>query len=339
LIVRVGAMGDVLHALPALAGLRAALPELEVGWVIEPAWKSLLQAGDGSKELVDRIHLADTRAWKKRPVSLATLAEIAALGQETVAQKYDVCVDLQGSLRSGMIGWLAGATRFVGPEKPREGLARRFYGQRIATTEKNVIAQACELLGAAMRTAIAPASVRIPIDPEAEAWAHKLPERFVLIAPTAGWGAKEWGAVRFAELARALKTCGWQVLVNAQASGPMLISDAVADAGRALIVRSSVAEMIALVRRAALVVGGDTGPVHLAAALGRPVVALFGPTDPERNGPDFPGAHVKVLRDPTSVTSHKRLAETEQGLRSIRVEEVLAESLAMLEGAQGRVDG
>ncbi len=339
LIVRVGAMGDVLHALPALAGLREVLPELEVGWVIEPAWKALLQAGDGGMELVERVHLADTRAWKRRPVSLTTLGEIAALGQELVGRKYDVCVDLQGSIRSGVIGWLAGAGRFVGPQKPREGLARRFYGERVAAGEKNVIEQACELLGAAMRTAIRPGVVRIPRDAEAEKWAGGLPERFVLISPTAGWGAKEWGAGRFAELARGLKDAGWEVLVNASASGAAAVAETVAEAGGARVVRSTVAEMIALVRRAALVVGGDTGPVHLAAALGRPAVALYGPTDPERNGPAFPGARVRVLRDAASVTSHKRVAETEAGLQRVRVEEVLAESLAMLEDSQGRVDG
>jgi heptosyltransferase-1 len=90
--------------------------------------------------------------------------------------------------------------------------------------------------------------------------------------------------------------------------------------------------MIALTRRAALVIGGDTGPVHLAAALGRPTVALFGPTDPDRNGPAFVGARVTVLRDAASVTSHKRTTETEAGLARIRVEEVLAAALAMLEG-------
>lgn len=339
LIVRVGAMGDVLHALPALAGLRAAVPELEVGWVIEPAWKPLLQADDGRMELVDRVHLADTRAWKRRPVSLTTLGEIAALGQELVARKYDVCVDLQGSIRSGVIGWLAGATRFVGSEKPCEGLARRLYGERVTVSAKNVIGQACELLGAALRTEVLPEMARVPFDPAAEAWATKLPERFVLIAPTAGWGAKEWGASRFAELARGLKANGWQVLVNATANGPASISEEVAGTGEAKIVRSTVAEMIALVRRAALVIGGDTGPVHLAAALGRPTVALFGPTDPERNGPAFPGARVKILRDQASVTSHKRMAETETGLASIRVEEVVRESLAMLEEAKGKVNG
>lgn len=339
LIVRVGAMGDILHALPALAGLRTALPECEVGWVVEPAWKALLQAGNGATELVDRVHLADTRAWKKRPVALSTLAEIASLGQEMVARKYDVCVDLQGSVRSGVIGWLAGAGRFVGPEKPREGLARRLYGQRVAVTETNVIWQACKLLAAALRVPIEPGQVRIPRDADAEAWAEALLEDFVLIAPTAGWGAKEWGAANFAELARGLGLVGFRVLVNAPATGSAEIAEALAAGTGAQVVRSSVAEMIALVRRAALVVGGDTGPVHLAAALGRPTVALFGPTDPERNGPAFPGACVQVLRHPSSVTSHKRIAETEAGLRSIRVEEVLAASLQMLAGAKGRVDG
>ena len=197
----------------------------------------------------------------------------------------------------------------------------------------------------------------LPVDAEAERWAAELgsvprvgamePRRnlghpsveapVVLLSPRAGWGAKQWPGERYAELARRLAGAGLRVLVNGGAGGGD--AEEVARAGGSEGVACSVAQLIALTRRAALVVGGDTGPVHLAAALGRPVLALFGPTDPRRTGPYFPGAKVRVLRDVASVVSHKRVAETEAGLARISVEEVFEAAMTMLEGEQERQHG
>ena len=154
-----------------------------------------------------------------------------------------------------------------------------------------------------------------------------------MIAPTAGWGAKEWPAKRYGAVAAALGEAGFEVLVNSW--GLDRAADMVVRASKrfARAVPCSVGQMIALVRRAALVIGGDTGPVHLAAALERPTVGIYGPTDPARNGPfgagtTFPG---RVLRDASSVTSHKRIAEAEDGLLRIEVEGVVEAAFAVLE--------
>ena len=331
LIVRIGAMGDVLHGIPAVAGLREAMPECMVGWAVEPRWMALLRT-DRKMPLVDRVHEVRTREWKRSPFSLATVKDIARLRRELREQRYDVCVDLQGSIRSALTGWMAGAKRFVGPEKPRETAARRLYDERVSLTATNVIGQACELVSAGAGRNIEPAAARLPIDAGAEAWCDEVLDGrpFVLLAPTAGWGAKEWGAERFAELARGLEAAGYRVLVNAAEGSTSTVADEITRRAGARMVASTLPQMIALTRHAALVVGGDTGPVHLAASLGRPVVALFGPTDPERNGPSFPGAKAHVLRDSASITDHRRHTVTEAGLARIRVEEVLAASLAML---------
>jgi heptosyltransferase I len=334
LIVRVGAMGDVLHGMPAVAALRKALPGCFIGWAIEPRWMPLLADEDGRMPLVDRVHAVRTRDWKRRPISGATAREIAALRRELRAERYDVCVDLQGSIRSAAIGWMAGAKRFVGADAPRERAARILYGQRVGLAARNVIPQACELVGAGVGIRLGPAKVELPVEVEAERWCDGVVsgnERFVVIAPAAGWGAKEWGAGRYAELAKGLTVAGVRVLVNEAAGSSDGVAAEIARGSGATVVGSTLAQMIALMRRAALVVGGDTGPVHLAAALGQPVVALFGPTHPDRNGPAFVGARVRVLRDPGSVTDHRRHRETEAGLGRIRVEEVLAAALAMLE--------
>ncbi len=324
-------MGDVLHGLPAVAGLRSLLPGCRIGWAVEPHWGALLEGGG----IVDRVHAVPTKVWRERPLEFETVGEIAALRREMRAEGYNVCVDLQGSVKSAVVGWLAGAGRRVGPDAPREGLARLLYGERVALQARQVTAQACELVSAAARMRVAAAAVELPVDGEAEAWCTAAlarmdaAEGFVLLVPTAGWGAKEWGTERFGELGVRLRRRGLRVLVNGFADD---VADDVARLSGGAVVRSSVAQLVALTRRAGLVVGGDTGPVHLAAALGRPVVTLFGPTDPERNGPYFPGAKVTVLRDASSVTSYKRSAATEAGLARITVDAVEAAAGALLGG-------
>ena len=136
---------------------------------------------------------------------------------------------------------------------------------------------------------------------------RELWDRFVFVAPTAGWGAKTWPKERYGAVAMALAEAGWATLVNA-APARNGVADASAEAvvkeslGCAVAAPSTMPQMMALIRRASLVIAGDTGPLHLAAALGRPVVALYGPTDPARTGPY--GTRSRVLRHATSVVDH-----------------------------------
>ena len=131
LIVRVGAMGDVLHALPAVAALRAARPEWTVDWVVDPRWSPLLVDNEGRGPVVNRVHLAETRLWNSRPWSPATLRSVLALWRALRAEQYDLVVDMQGTLRSAVIGWMAGAKIFAGYADPRERMARWFYSEAV----------------------------------------------------------------------------------------------------------------------------------------------------------------------------------------------------------------
>ena len=188
--------------------------------------------------------------------------------------------------------------------------------------------QGAALLGEALGVSLSPGAVALPREAAAEAWAEGLLARaegqpMALLAPAAGWGAKQWPADRFATLARALRARGFAVLVNAAHPGePAACAVVEASAGAAQLAVCSVAELIALTRRAALVVGGDSGPVHLTAALGRPLVALYGPTDPARNGP-WGAGRMRILRHPASTTSYKRRVEADPGLTQVTVDEVL----------------
>lgn len=324
LIVRVGAMGDVLHALPAVAALRLALPAAHIGWAIDPRWAPLLRSEAGRLPIVSTLHLVDTRRWTSKNV----LSEIANLRRELRAERYDLAIDLQGNIRSALIGRVAGTRSLTGSDTPRERPARLLYTQAVALKEAHVIRQAAELIAAALQIPIVPLRPELPIDPQSEAWAEPFAKSpLILIAPTAGWGAKQWPLARYAALIPRLEAQGYRVVVNAI---PASLSNLPAES-----VPSTLAQLIALTRRAALVVGGDTGPIHLAAALGRPTLALFGPTDPARNGPHFPDSHTHALRHPISRTDHHRTAAPDPGLERITVEQVLEAALALLKPQPG----
>jgi len=131
LIVRVGAMGDVLHALPAVAALRQARPDWTIDWVVDPRWSPLLVDGEGRGPVVSRVHLADTRLWSRAPLSWATMRSVTSLRRALRAEKYDAVVDMQGTLRSAVIGRMAGARDLVGYGDPRERMARHLYSARV----------------------------------------------------------------------------------------------------------------------------------------------------------------------------------------------------------------
>jgi heptosyltransferase I len=352
LIVRIGAMGDVLHAMPAVAALRKRHPDWFIGWAIEPRWLPLLQAdSDVSRPfergpampVVDRTYLASTRKWKRRPFSLETVGEINTLRGVLRGEQFDVCVDMQGSIRSAVIGRMASSQSFVGAAEPREGPARWLYGQQVRVSATHVIEQGLDLLGAAVGETLRPATVTLPVDEFAERscddlLAHGLPGggRFVVIAPTAGWGAKQWPAERYGAVAAELARAGYRVLVNSASTDDAVAKAVVrASSGSATALPCSIAQLIPLLRRAGLVIAGDTGPLHLAAALEIPIVGLYGPTDPARSGPY--GAVSRVLRHASSKNDHSRHQETETGLMQITTEEVVEAALQLLHAGQDKV--
>ena len=350
LVVRLGAMGDILHALPAVTALRQAHPGWIIDWVVEPSWCALLTANcDAAKAesfgtivgpswegnpalspaqpVVNRIHLAPTKAWRHDPLSAKTRMEISALRRGLRQCGYDAVLDFQGAARSAAVAAMTGCRRRIGESRPREWAARWLYTERVITHGVHVIEQDMELAAVVAGDNLAPVQPSLPVDCEADAWCDPiLPRRAgvqaVLLNPGAGWGAKRWPVERYAAVATELSKRGMRVLLNA-GPGEELIAESIRDqsGGAALPVHCSVAQLIALTRRVALVIAGDTGPLHLACALGRPVVGIYGPTDPARNGPF--GTRSRVLRSPSSRRDHSRRPEPEAGLLTITPEAVL----------------
>jgi lipopolysaccharide heptosyltransferase I len=344
LVVRLSAMGDVIHGMPAIAALRRAKPDLKIGWLIEARWAALLCPRETErmaprsplKPLADWVHLANFAGWRRALSSSETWREMNSYLHEVRGMGYELTLDLQGAIRSALASRATGARVRVGSSQPREAPATMFYTRAIDPTGAHVIEQALSIASAVAEQSLEYVDPPFPVDPAHEVWAEEFVAKldgkpFAILSPGAGWGAKCWPAESFGVVARALADRGLAVVVN---HGPReeQLSAAVRESsgGTAVPLKCSVGELIALTRRAALFVGGDTGPMHLAAALRVPVVALFGPTRPERNSPF--GTRSVVLRSPDSVDNTSHIDRPDEGLVSIEPRLVIAAADQLLGG-------
>jgi heptosyltransferase-1 len=334
-------MGDILHSLPAVTALRAAHPEWFLGWAMEPQWRGLLAANGATSRgsempVVDRIHIVPAKQWARSPFSANTMQDIRRIRREFRETRYDVCVDLQGAVRSAVLGKWAHPQRLVGEAKPREWAAQYLFDERVETHGVHVIEQAVEVANAIAGEKLPLVQPELPVSESAERSFEGYTSPLIVLNPGAGWGAKRWPPERYGVIARAFVEKGFMVVINAGPGEEILAREVnAASGGLAQVLSPDLDELIALIRRASLVIAGDTGPLHLASALGIPVVGIYGPTDPARNGPF--GGKFRVLRHPESKRDHTRRSEPEAGLLTISVEDVLtaAEDLLKEVAADG----
>lgn len=351
LIVRLSAMGDVIHTLPAVHFLREALPQAIIGWLIEERWAELLCAPGSPRRgrrsalrpLVDELHTVNLRAWGKSRFSISTLQRVATIWNDVRDGGYDAVVDVQGAIRSAALARWSGAGVIYGSSEPRETPASLWYTRKVVAQGRHVVEQNLSVAAALVEhvgysVGLSPPDVSgdFPRDAKAEASVdNRLAEygvgNFAILNPGAGWGAKRWPAARYGEVARKLAGLGIRSILNYGPGEMELVREAEASGGGAARGMScSISELIALTRRARLFIGGDTGPLHLAAALRIPVVAIYGPTDPARNGPY--GTRSTVLRSPESVTSHTRRLAPDDGMLTIGSDVVVAAAEKLLSG-------
>ena len=344
LIVRLSAMGDVIHTLPAVYALREAFPHAMIGWLIEERWAELLctpgspRRGPRSPQrpLVDWVHTVKLTGWRKSLFTLPTLQQIATVWNDVRNARYDVAIDLQGAIRSAVLARWSKAPVVYGAAEPRESPSSLWYTRRVVTGGVHVIDQNLSVAEVVAQKKLKMPHVELPLDAEVELRTSQFLSglglsNFAILNPGAGWGAKRWPAERYGEVARRLAENGVRSLINYGPGEEDLAEETAAGSGGAARpTRGSLTELIALTRRARLFIGGDTGPMHLAAALGVPVVAIFGPTDPARNGPY--GTRSIVLRSPSSATTHARRPQPDEGMLEIGTDSVVAAARNLLAG-------
>lgn len=346
LIVRLSAMGDVIHTLPAAQALRAAFPNARIGWLIEERWGELLCSPDtplrgprsGGRPLVDWVHTVNLKGWGKSPLSIRTAEQIARTWNDVRSAHYDIAVDLQGAIRSAVLARWSGTPVVWGASQTRETPASLWYTRKAIVRGAHVIEQNFSVVQAVIGEKLNVAQAELPRSQACEsAIETQLKEMgirdFAILNPGAGWGAKRWPAERYGEVAREIAGCGVQSFVNFGPGEEALAHEVeTSSGGSARGLKCSISELIALTRRARLFIGGDTGPLHLAAALGVPVVGIYGPTDPARNGPY--GTQTVVLRNPASPTSHSRIPEPDEAMLEITAEAVVEAAHRLLSVGQ-----
>jgi lipopolysaccharide heptosyltransferase I len=312
LIVRMSALGDIVHALPVLAALRDAYPAAQIDWLSDAAYAGVLDLVEGlSERLVVRPGYA-------RALRLMR------------ARRYDAALDLQGLLKSAVAARLSGARRVIGFETAalRERGAAWFYTEAATVEPRAHVIQ--KNLSVLARLAVAPGPVRFPFRVPHSAVAERLtaqaPAGFALINPGAAWPNKRWEPARFGELAARVRERHALPSFVLWGRGEAALAGQVAQASRgaaSVAPETSLGDLLAVSKAASLMVSGDTGPLHLAAAMGTPIVALYGPTWPERNGPWRPEDEA-VSRADTCVCHHKRMCQTGRVcINEISVNEVL----------------
>lgn len=347
LIVRLSAMGDVIHTLPSAQALRNLFPRAMIGWLIEDRWAELLCAPgtprrgrrSTQRPLADWVHTVKLTEWRKSIFHFPTLEQIARVWNDIRAARYDVAVDLQGAMRSSVLARWSGAQVIYGAAESREAPASLWYTRPVETRGAHVIDQNLSIVEAIAGRPLTPPAVEFPRDEKAEARVEQRlgqagAGQFAIVNPGAGWGAKRWPAERYGRVARALAEWGLRTVVNYGPGEEELAHEVeAAGGGDAKALSGSITELIALTRRARLFIGGDTGPLHLAAASKVPVVAIFGPTDPARNGPY--GTTNMVLRNPASPTTHTRKSQPDEGMLEISVDAVVEAARSMLTDRRG----
>ncbi|MGH9689931.1 MAG: glycosyltransferase family 9 protein [Candidatus Acidiferrales bacterium] len=326
LLIRLGSLGDIVHSLPAASALRDAFPASRVDWAVDRKWARLLEGNPDITEaiLVDR----------------GTVAEIGKAVRKLRAARYTCAIDFQALCKSALLAFASGAPRRIGFQSSyaREGLASVFYTERLQPRGAHKVDHNLTL---AEHAGARKSQPRFPLAIHAEDIGrverelanHKLDDFFVL-NPGGGWQSKCWPAERYGALhGKLVERYGWGGVVSFGPGERDLAQRVIEAAGNPppIAIPLELGPLMALLRRAKFVISADTGPLHLAAALGTPVVGLFGPTDPARNGP-YGSKEVTVRNPRFCETTYRRGKTYSRAMLSIAVEQVL-EAVAQRLGA------
>lgn len=326
LVVRLTALGDILHTVPAVAALRKAHPKARIDWVVERKWAPVLEGSPALNEVI--------------PFERRSLFGVVECVERLRENRYTCAIDFQGLYKSSLLAALSGAPRRIGFDRAwaREEGATMFYTERVAATGRHVAElnySLAEQAGAA-RPLAPEYPLRVPAGGAASVRSRLqdlgVSGAYAVVGPGASWRAKCWPPERFGEVCRELETKqGLRVVVihgPAEKSVAEEVLRAAAPA-RPTLLSTTIEELMGLLAHARCLIAVDSGPLHLAAALGTPVVGLYGPTDPARNGPFVPGAVIVDRARPDEI-SYKRRTDYSPAMLRIAVQNVIAAADALL---------
>ena len=333
LITRLSALGDCILTLPLLCALRRHLPpKATIGWLVQPVAAPLLE----QHEFLDEVLLVP-KGWLGSP------AAIAELRSRLRRWKPDITVDPQGLLKSAAAAWLSGAPRRIGFAAPQARELTPWLNNELVVPPAGHLVDRQRALLAPLGIRPEAVEFRVPADREAERRVQEflrvsdLQGPFAILNPGAGWASKRWPVERYADVARYLaKRHGMRsVAVGAGDEERRWAAEIVGRSGgrSALAPSTTLPELTALLRRASLFVGSDTGPLHLAAAVNLPCVALYGPSRPEDSGPVGPH-HVVLQKYYQPGSCRQRRRASNDALRAISVNDVTAACDEALERAR-----
>ena len=316
LVLRMSALGDIVHTLPAVHALRGSFPAAQIDWLIDEKWAPILA---GNRDISNIITM-NRGSWRNVTRTIAMLRRT----------HYQVAIDFQSLYRSAILGWLSGAPERIGfdAQYSREAGAAFFYTRHVLPKRTHKIEHNLELvesLGARTETFVFPLADDAQAAEEVKhiLCGNGVQEYFVL-SPGGGWTSKCWPAERYGELSRVLaQRYGWTSIVSFGPDEEGLAEAVRRSAGspEAFVQRINLKQLVPLLRRAKLVIAGDTGPLHVASALGTPVIGLYGPTDPTRNGPFSAGG--VVVRKAGYETTYKRGKAFSESMLAISVDDVV----------------
>ncbi len=319
LVVKPSSLGDVVHSLPFLSAVKTRYPEAEVHWVIARGLEGLLEG----HPMISSLIVINKDEWKSLSKVGRTAGELRRLFRRLRAERYDVCVDLQGLLRSGIITMATGAPLRIGFEEAREG-SRFFYNRRIrGGREIHAVDRYLKIAGA---LGCSIEEVLFPFPPatvkSGDIMKIMASGAYAVIVPGARWDTKVWSAANFGRVAAELP---WRsVVIGGRADVQKAEAVVRESGGRAVSLagKTDLRELVEIMRNAVLVISNDSGPMHIAAGFSVPVVAIFGPTSPERTGPYGKG-HIIVKSDEACSPCFRRRCDELKCMKGITVAKVL----------------
>ena len=329
LVVKPSSLGDVVHSLPFLHALRSCMPDARIDWVIARGLEGLLEGHPMINELI----VIDKDRWRRVSRAAETLGELRGLSDRLKAGGYDLVIDLQGLLRSGLMTKATSAPVRIGFAEAREG-SRFFYTHKV-TGGGNIHAVDRYLkIAAALGCPSGKVVFPFPEPARTSAVVQEIRERlkdYIVLVPGARWDTKIWPAELFGRLAAALPLRSVVIGGNADRQRAEEIGRVSGGRAVSLAGKTTLPELVELIRSSRCAITNDSGPMHIAAALDIPVVALFGPTSPVKTGP-YGRRHLVLKSERACAPCFKKKCDDIRCMRDISVEMVLAGTKELLKG-------